>query len=350
MKEAQIDEIIKKRRIIITCGTGGVGKTTLSAAIAVRAALLGKKAVVITIDPAKRLATSLGLTQLGDEPTDLTDRVRTVAGDVKGTLHAIIPESEKTFELFIRELSSKEELIQRVLRNPVFQIVSKEYSGANEYMALERLHALHRNNQYDCIILDTPPSRNTMAFLDAPKLLARLFEERLIRWLVIPTNKLLAAGMRKALGLLERLTGQGFMVNLVDFASALFEVQDAFTKNLKSITALLESDAVGFIMVTAPSPNASSEVEYFIDRIGQHGFNFDGIALNRTLSYLKGGPEEDSAGPELREAIELLKALQSREENSMKQMKRKVLAKLPELSRDVHSVEDLFHVAQAFES
>ncbi len=196
----KIDDIIHSRKILITCGTGGVGKTTLSAAIAMRAALLGKKVVVITIDPAKRLANSLGLHVLDDQPTDLTPQIRAVVdkvnaisgksdsgisgdsssgdskdvskksnqdftknftgnlkGNFKGSLVAIVPDTRKTFENFVTELSPNQAVADRVMNNPIFQIFAKEFSGTNEYMALERLLSIYKSNDYDFIVLDTPP-------------------------------------------------------------------------------------------------------------------------------------------------------------------------------------------------
>ena len=349
-----LDQILEKRKIIITCGTGGVGKTTLSAAIAIRAATLGRKAVVITIDPAKRLATSLGLQTLSDEATDLTDHVRAAhrklanpsAPEVSGTLAAIMPDTRRTFENFVTELAPSPVLAAKVLKNPIFQIFAKEFSGTNEYMALERLLALDRRSSYDCIILDTPPSRNTLAFLDAPKLLSQFFDEKLIRWLVLPANKLVATGMKKGLGILERLTGAGFMTSLFDFAAALFEVQGNFTGNLRKVTDLLESQKTGFLMVSTPSPEILPEAGHFIKRLEEHRFHFDGLALNRTIGHL---PKE-SATPGYESAFEIIQALQTREqwvsENLVKNLI-PVCAKIPELARDVHSVEDLFHVAMA---
>jgi anion-transporting ArsA/GET3 family ATPase len=346
-----IDHVLSQRTILITCGTGGVGKTTLSAAIAIRAALQGRNTVVITIDPAKRLATSLGLEKLGDEPTDLTPQLRKAAGstEVKGTLHAIIPDTRKTFEAFVRELAPDYATAQRIMRNPIFQIFAKEFSGTNEYMALEKLFQLHESGKYDCIILDTPPSRNTLAFLDAPKLLAQLFEERLIRWLVLPANRIVSAGMKKALGILEKLTGAGFMTSLFEFASALFEVQVRFTANLKTITALLESKKVGFLMVTTPQPDTVPEANRFIQTLRENRFHFEGIALNRTLSYLTDGDRDSRVS----QGVEIIQALQARERLVVEQLDGNsvpVCATLPELARDVHSVEDLFHVAMAFGS
>jgi len=367
-----IDQILQERKILITCGTGGVGKTTLSAAIAFRAALLGKKTVVITIDPAKRLATSLGLDELGDHPTDLTPALRRawekakaagaqgLPSEFKGTLAAIIPDTRRTFENFVAELAPTPEVERRVIENPIFQIFAKEFSGTNEYMALERLLALHRSGLYDCIILDTPPSRNTLAFLNAPKLLARFFDEKLIRWLVLPANRLVAGGMRKALGILEKLTGAGFMTHLFDFTAALFEVQGNFTANLRKIMSLLGSKEVGFLMVTTPTPETAPEILHFIETVQEHGFQFDGVALNRTIGYLEPtnslADTKADTSPSTSRGVEIICALQERERKVIAELIQNrgksipICGMLPELARDVHSVEDLFHVAMAFQA
>ncbi len=220
-------------------------------------------------------------------------------------------------------------------------------------MALQRLFALDQTREFDCIILDTPPSRNTLDFLDAPQLLARFFEERLIRWLVLPANKLVSTGMRKALSVLEKLTGSGFMTHLFEFAQSLFEVRVTFAANLKRITGLLESSEVGFVMVAGPSPEAAPELDHFVRSIESHRFHFDGIAINRTLGYL-GMDTEAGDSPELKAALGLIRALQQREHQAIEKLtagsrSRALYSKLPELARDVHSVEDLFHVAMALD-
>ncbi len=343
-----IDSILSRRKILVTCGTGGVGKTTLSSAVAMRAAHQGRRTVVVTMDPAKRLVTSLGLEHLGNEPHDLTGRIP----GAKGTLHALMPDTRKTFEDFVDELAPDRALADRIKRNPIFQIFAREFSGTNEYMALEKLYALNESGKYDCIVLDTPPSRNTLDFLDAPQLLAQFFEERLIRWLVLPANKLVAGGMKKALGILEKLTGAGFMTSLLDFASALFEVRVRFTANLKKVTRLLESEEVGFLMVTTPQPDTVGEATQFIRSIQDHRFHFDGVALNRTLSYLPSGPG-GGVNPNISAGLEIIAALQKRERLVLEQLRGNsipICATLPELARDIHSVEDLFHVAMAFGS
>jgi len=339
-----IDEILSSRRIIITCGTGGVGKTTLSAALAVRAAQSGRKAVVITIDPAKRLATSLGLSTLGDAPTDLTH----LLGAVPGTLAAIMPDTRETFETFIRSISPTPTVAERVIKNPIYEIFAKEFSGANEYMALQRLLALDRTGQFDCIILDTPPSRDTLAFLDAPELLSQFFEERFIKWFILPANQVMAVGVRKALGVLENLTGAGFVTHLFDFAQSLFETRLRFAADLKAVTALLESSASSFVLVTGTSPESAREIGDFARSVAEHKFRFDGVIINRTLGLLDAGTPST---PGENAALRLLVALQTREKEAIGILKG-ALGKAPyfmapELARDVHSIHDLIQVAQS---
>lgn len=347
-KAPSIDAILTQRRVIITCGIGGVGKTTLSAALGIRAAILGKRAVVITIDPAKRLANSLGLKTLIDEPTDLSASLQKVMNTpLLGTFSAVIPDTRRTFEKFARELAPSEALVERILKNPIFDTFARDYSGTNEYMALERLLWLYKQEAYDTIILDTPPSRHTLTFLNAPRLLSQFFDEKVVRWLLLPTNKLMAMGVKKTLSILERLTGAGFMTNLLDFVSALFEVQTKFTQNLTKVSTLLASDDVGFIVVTAPSPEKIPEIDHFVEALQRSHFHFDGVALNRTL----GGLKVQNAAASQSKSLHLIKCLQAREEKMIENLLRNpipICAKLPELARDVHSVEDLLHVAQAF--
>lgn len=345
------------RRVLITCGTGGVGKTTISASLAVRAALQGKRVIVITIDPAKRLATSLGLNNLGHVPTDLTSALEKASGqNVPGKLFALMPESEESFERLIRSLTTKEEAVQRILKNPILKTFSQDFSGTNEYLALEELNFFHGQGEYDLVILDTPPSRNTLSFLEAPQLLARFFEEKFIRFLVVPANRLLAFGMRKTFGILEKLTGAGFIRQLFDFGGALFEVQENFLKKLQSIHKLLQSEDVGFLMVAAPTPDSAPEIAHFLEQVRERGFHFDGVLLNRSVGHLETDPHS-----ELDPAEALIIALQKREKaaysllrepeksETAKESKNLFYIQLPELARDVHGLEDLFHVSTLFD-
>ncbi len=372
-----LDHLLLTRKILITSGTGGVGKTTVSAALAVRAALLGRKAIVVTIDPAKRLATSLGLSGLGNDPMDLSERldeaIRLQSPELRkglpaalaerpasGHLFALMPNAQETFERFVGSLSSHPAITQRVINNPIFQIFSKEFSGANEYMALQRLLALYKTGDYDCIILDTPPSRNALAFLEAPQLLAQFFDEKMIRWLVMPANKIVAIGMKKALGLLEKLTGAAFMTHLFEFASALFDIRLKFQGALHQVTDLLKSKEVGFLMVSNPSPDTTSDIFHFLESLGRHGFHFEGLVFNRThltpwdrSSITSEIPESSS----VEHAKKILSSLSERQTHAIQTLTQYFVEKavepnwikLPELARDVHHLNDLLVISQAWE-
>lgn len=348
-------EALQSRRVIVTCGTGGVGKTTVAASLAVKAAELGRRVVVITIDPAKRLATSLGLEVLGHEPTDLTPALKRATGrEIPGTLHALMPKSEESFDRLIRSLTTKPETLEKIVKNPILATFSQEFSGANEYLALEELYYFYQRRDFDLVILDTPPSRNTLSFLEAPRLLARFFEERLIRWLVLPTNKLIAAGMRKTFSILEKLTGTGFMNSLFDFGQALFEVQENFLKKLQDIHKMLQGEDVAFFLITGPNPETAPELGHFLDQIRDRGFHFDGVVLNRSLAHLK-----DDGTAETEDAARIIRALIARENLALDRLKTYAqkgaknldlfFLRLPELSRDIHSMEDLAHVASVMD-
>jgi anion-transporting ArsA/GET3 family ATPase len=350
-----IDDLIRTKKVLVTCGTGGVGKTTLSAAIAVRAAQIGKKVAVITIDPAKRLATSLGIDGVGHAPHSLTHDLEFVAKKKKepctGQLFAIMPDTRHTFEAFVHRMAPSSHVAEKVFANPIFQIFAKEFAGTNEYMAMERLYSLTQNSDYDLVVLDTPPSRNALSFLEAPQLMNRFFDDRIIKWLVVPANQLLAAGMKKAFGLLERLTGSGFMGHLFDFAQALFEVRVNFQKNLSQVTDLLQSSSVGFLFVTSATPDTALEAAHFVESVKKHGFHYDGLLINRTLMGL-GKDQAPSSFSEYSPGIELLDRLQAREERAIDQLSRSLPTRtdqirylLPELARDIHSLEDLFELA-----
>lgn len=350
--------IRKEREVVITCGTGGVGKTTLSAALGIKAAMEGRKVCVITIDPAKRLATSLGMTALGSEPQDLTPQLKAAAEKQDltfaegGSFSALMPDTRSTFEIFFRNLSGSPAVAQKLTQNPLFQIFAREFSGTNEYMALQQLQALHDSGKFDCIVLDTPPSRNTLDFLNAPRLLNQLFEANLIQWLVVPANKIAQATVKKALGLLEKLAGSSFMGHMLDFASAIFEIRSGFAKHLNQVIELLESERTGVILVTGAHADFAEEIAHFRRHIVGHGLRLDSLFVNRTLgAYPEGAvPTHLSNSEELAHALELLQSLRSRESQSFVKLKTATgplaTTLMPELARDVHSIEDLLHVAR----
>lgn len=351
-----------KREVIITCGTGGVGKTTLSAAMGIRAALEGRRVCVITIDPAKRLATSLGMKELGSDPQDLTERLRGSALEQGITLpetarfHALMPDTRSTFEEFFKRLTSSSVVLDQLIKNPLFQIFAREFSGTNEYMALQQLLKLYDSGEFDCIVLDTPPSRNTLDFLDAPKLLNQLFDANIIQWLIRPANKIAEATVKKALGLLEKLTGATFMHHMLEFARGLFEIRTGFSKQLNRVIELLSSEKTGVVLVTGAHADFAEELAHFRRHLIDHGLKLDALFVNRTLGAY---PElssqalsEAKLNPELSRALELIQSLRARENQALSRLKQATgelpTTLMPELARDIHSIEDLIYVARQF--
>lgn len=362
-----LKDIIQKRKILIVFGTGGVGKTTTSAALALAAALEGKRAIVITIDPAKRLVTSLGLKQLGDKPENLSEKIRELLKknnvSLTGEFSALMPDTKATFHHFVdKVLPENKSLSEKIKINPICEILATEYSGANEYMALHKLNTFDQISDYDFIVLDTPPSRNALGFIHAPKVLARFFDEKLIKWLVLPSNKILATGVKKAFSLLEKLTGSGFLSHMFELAAAGAEVQDKLIYDIKEISQLLESEKVGYFMVSSPNPESIPETVHLLETFQKNHLHLDGMALNRSLNYIKITEDEKTLAqslaqknhPQLLEGLKILESLQNKEkqvtQNLFQQFQKLndiFIKKVPELSRDIHCMEDLLHVTMA---
>lgn len=291
-----LQSLLSDNRVLVCAGSGGVGKTTMSAALAILGAISGKRTIVITIDPARRLATSLGLNSLSPIPTDLTPRIDEELKSqglppCKGRFHAVMPDTTRTFEAFVRAMAGKNEsLAARVLRTSIYKIFAKEFSGANEYMAMAKLYELYNEDEYDLIVLDTPPSANTRMFLEAPRLLSEFFDDRIIKWFVAPGARLFASGVRKVMSMFEHLTGHGFMSDLIEFTSALFELRLEFRENLENINQLLHKKRVCFLAVTSPERLSRGDTQEFVRLLNDRGYRLWGFIVNRTLSLRLGIP------------------------------------------------------------
>jgi len=351
--------LFSKKRILITFGTGGVGKTSVSTAIAAKAAIAGKKTIVVTIDPAKRLATALGLNTMTEEPTSLTDDLKQVCSSRNitfnnGELFALMPDARQTFANLVDTLAPSNDIAEKVKKNPIYQILATEFSGANEYMALQKLNEIDKLNEYDLIVLDTPPSRNALSFIHAPKLVSEFFDERFMRWLVLPANKILAEGMKKAFHILEKLTGAGFLNHMFELASLGSIVQDEFVKDVKRVNETLGSADVGYVLVSAPTPETISETKHLAGELKSLGRQLDAVILNRTLSYLTIEENQIGSSP----GLTVLKTIQMREARVEKELfsdvygeeQKPISKRLPELSRDIRSLEDLVYISSALDS
>ncbi|MGW1816369.1 ArsA family ATPase [Streptomyces sp. NPDC002125] len=268
-------------RIVVCCGSGGVGKTTTAAALGVRAAERGRKVVVLTIDPARRLAQSMGIDQLDNVPR----RVEDIAGD--GELHAMMLDMKRTFDETV-EAHTDAERARAILENPFYQSLSAGFAGTQEYMAMEKLGQLRARDEWDLIIVDTPPSRSALDFLDAPKRLGSFLDGKFIRLLIAPAKiggragmKFLNVGMSMMTGTLGKLLGGQFLRDVQTFVAAMDSMFGGFRTRADATYKLLQAPGTAFLVVATPERDALREAAYFVERLAAEEMPLAGLVLNR---------------------------------------------------------------------
>ncbi|MEW1633264.1 ArsA family ATPase [Streptomyces sp. NPDC093801] len=269
-------------RIIVCCGAGGVGKTTTAAALGVRAAERGRKVVVLTIDPARRLAQSMGIDSLDNTPC----RVDGVDGD-GGELHAMMLDMKRTFDEIV-EAHADRERARAILANPFYQSLSAGFAGTQEYMAMEKLGQLRAKDDWDLIVVDTPPSRSALDFLDAPKRLGSFLDGKFIRVLMAPAKvggragmKFLNVGMSMMTGTLSKLMGASLLKDVQTFVAAMDTMFGGFRTRADATFRLLQAPGTAFLVVAAPEPDALREAAYFVERLAAEKMPLAGLVLNR---------------------------------------------------------------------
>jgi anion-transporting ArsA/GET3 family ATPase len=285
-----IDKLIDDRRtrIIVCCGSGGVGKTTVAAAIGLRAAERGRHVVVLTVDPARRLAQSMGLTALDNTPR-LVEGVRGGAEDSgePGTMHAMMLDMKRTFDEIVEAHADPDRAAQ-ILDNPFYQSLSSSFAGTQEYMAMEKLGQLRRADEWDLIVVDTPPSRSALDFLDAPQRLGRFLDGRLLRLLVAPARfggkaglKVLNAGFGMVTGVITKIIGSQLLKDVQTFVSAMDTMFGGFRDRAEYTYRLLRMPGTAFLVIAAPEHDAVREASYFVERLERDGMPLAGLVLNR---------------------------------------------------------------------
>lgn len=279
-------------KVLVCAGTGGVGKTSISAALGMAAARSGKKVLVLTIDPAKRLKTALGLDELAEK-----DLVKVEVPEAKGELFAAVVNAKQVFDDFVTKASPDRESANLLLSNLLYQKLSLGLQGSQEFTSLERFYSAYESGSYDLIIVDTPPSQHAVDFLEAPKRLNKLFDESVLKWFVSESeskfklvNKVIRTGTRKAFGLLEKLTGKQFVEEIFNFFVCMKQIRSALVRRNKQIDDLLHHESLGFMLVTAYDEKKIEQAVDFHKRLGESGFHFAGLVMNRCF------PEEDQIG------------------------------------------------------
>jgi anion-transporting ArsA/GET3 family ATPase len=266
-------------RVVVCCGAGGVGKTTAAAAMALRAAEYGRTVVVLTIDPARRLAQALGIDDLGNSPQRVP-----LGPEVKGELHAMMLDMRRTFDEMVVEYSGPERA-QAILDNQFYQTVATSLAGTQEYMAMEKLGQLVSQDKWDLVVVDTPPSRNALDFLDAPKRLGSFMDGRLWRLLLAPgrgIGRLVTGAVGLAMRALSTVLGSQMLADASAFVQSLDSTFGGFREKADRTYALLKRRGTQFVVVSAAEPDALREASFFVDRLSREGMPLAGMILNRT--------------------------------------------------------------------
>lgn len=284
-----LSPLIDSRRVILCAGSGGVGKTTTSAAIGLAAARKGRRALCLTIDPARRLAQSLGLEELtADAQVVDPARFRAAGLDIPGSLTVMMLNTKRTFDEIVERHASSPEARDRILGNKLYHYVSTALAGTQEYMAMEKLHEVKQRPDFDLIVLDTPPTANALDFLDAPERMIDALDSAAMRWFLQAFQStgrmsfnLLARSAALAIRGIGRFTGGGFLEELAAFLSEINDLFGGFRQRAREVELSLRSPDVAYVLVTSPSPLAIHEALYFADRLASMRMASDAFVVNR---------------------------------------------------------------------
>lgn len=285
------NDLLEEGRLVVCCGSGGVGKTTTAAALALRGAMAGRKTVVITIDPAKRLANSLGLETLGDTPQRidlgaLDPELAAKAGD--GEVWAMMLDVKKAFDDLIRRIAPDSGAVDRILNNRLYHLMSTALHGVLEYVAVEKLFELYTGGYFDLIVLDTPPTKNALDFLEAPQRVARFFDRGVVKWFLPSEKKGILGRMFQpglvVIGLISRILGERFTSDLTEFFDSVSTIIDPLQQRGEMVEFILRDPQTAFIIVTGADPRRIEEAIYFHDKLGTLDQKAAAFVVNRVCT------------------------------------------------------------------
>lgn len=371
---AGLDKAIEKCRVIVVCGPGGVGKTTCSAAIAYRLAMQGKKVAVLTVDPARRLADSLGLETLGNVPSRIEHSRFAAQG---GELWAMMLDSRSAYDEMVSRYARNEEQKQRILNNPFYQHFTQAVGGSHEYAAMEKIYDLSCNGGYDIVILDTPPSLHALDLLQAPQRMMDVVDESIFKWVIKPylaagklSVQVLSFGSAYILKILTRFIGGEMLSDIADFLGSFQGMFGDFHKRAESVQKLLHDPNTAFLVVSSPSPASMREAAAFQRELERAAYNFNGFIVNRSLydenclvdlSSLDfselfrsaGYPEEMISsvfGNKLKDNWKIYNHISKKFKQENQQLekstgKQAALVQIPLFERDIHDIESLMEFA-----
>jgi anion-transporting ArsA/GET3 family ATPase len=361
---ASVAEMLEGREIAICAGSGGVGKTTTSAALAAGIAARGKKVAVLTIDPAKRLADSLGLKELENEPRQVDPKLFEQAGvQMNGELWAMMLDAKATFDELVRKHAPDAETRDRILENSIYRQISGALAGSQEYMAMEKLFEIHQSGEFDFLVLDTPPSRNALDFLDAPKRLTQFIEGRGMQVFMKPTGlatKVVGRGSSMMFGVLKRITGMDLLSDLSEFFQAFSGMVGGFQERAKRVNELLADPATSFLIVCGPQGEPIEEAVYFHRKLVEAKLPVGGVIVNKVHYETEEDLSQGRVEGELEKVLGAdlagrvasnfadYQALAQRDARNVEhlagELRAEKVIRIPYLDEDVHDLEGLLKI------
>ena len=357
-------DVIDASTVIVCCGSGGVGKTTTAAVLGLEASRRGRRAVVVTIDPARRLADALGLAGgLAAEPQRI--ELAGTGTPPEGELWAMMLDTAATFDGLVERYADDDLQRQRILENPFYRNIAGALSGTQEYMAAEVLHALHADERFDLVVVDTPPSRNALDFLEAPGVLARFLDHRLFRLLMLPTKgglKVIGTAAQPLLRAIGKVVGSEVLADAVAFFQAFAGMETGFRERADEVIALIRAEETSFVVVASPRHDTIDEAVWFAEQLVEQGVGVTAAVVNRAHPTFGNGSSDDAtaaaeaartAGDDtlaaLWDNVADLRTLHEREQEVMAPLEAIAgadrLAVLPLLDRDVHDLDGLRGIA-----
>ena len=302
---AGLDQLLAAKEIVIFCGPGGVGKTSVAAAAAAGAATrLGGKVLVVTVDPARRLADALGVTGLGNREREVPADLLVAAGlQPRGRLWAAMLDTKQSWDDLVLRHAPDEETAYRILENRLYDNITARFVQSHDYIAMERLHEIHRSGIYDLIVVDTPPSRNAIDFIEAPRRMAEFFGSRLLRWLTMPYRlggrrgaRMVTLASKPFYQVADRILGSQFLEDIAEFFLNFQSMYEGFVERAQAVERLLRDRRTTFVVVSTLEPAPVREAEFFVSALAERRLHLGALVLNKTLpDFLLAAPGEAAA-------------------------------------------------------
>src|ERR671916_875621 len=284
--ETSLEPLLAAKEIVICCGSGGVGKTTTAAAAAAQAAThLGGKVLVITVDPARRLANALGLERFGNVETQVPPELFTDAGvEPRGELWAAMLDTKQSWDELVRSHAPDAATRDAILANPLYENITGRFVQSHDYIAMERLYEIHASGRYDLIVVDTPPTRNAIDFLEAPERMADFFSSRLLRWLTVPArSRVFTMASKPFYSVADRILGSAFLQDIAEFFMLFQSMYDGFVERAEAVERVLHDRRTTFVVVSTLESAPVREAEFFISELRRRNLHLGAVILNKVL-------------------------------------------------------------------